>query len=164
MNKFSKVILVIALFGAMIALAIALCVTVDHFFGLKGLSVMLGICIIVWIAYVIQDIDKMWASTKGKKSDVEDLRQWLADAETKNKVLNSQLSETEKSLTTMEECYNQACDRANKLKAERDDYRQRYEEAQKREALLHKTLREKRGEASYWRTKYEQSNSNTKRR
>lgn len=57
-----------------------------------------------------------------------------------------------------------ACDRANKLKAERDDYRQRYEEAQKREALLHKTLREKRGEASYWRTKYEQSNSNTKRR
>lgn len=155
MKKFSKVILVIALFGAMIALAKALCVTVDHFFGLKGLSVMVGICIIVWIAYVIQDIDKMWASTKGKKSDVEDLRQWLADAETKNKVLNSQLSESNTSLMTMEECYNQACERANKLELARDDYRQRYEEAQKRETLFQKALREKRAEVAYWREKYE---------
>ena len=155
MKKFSKVILVIALFGAMIALAIALCVTVDHFFGLKGLSVMVGICIIVWIAYVIQDIDKMWASTKGKKSDVEDLRQWLADAETKNKVLNSQLSESNTSLMTMEECYNQACERANKLELARDDYRQRYEEAQKRETLFQEALREKRAEVAYWREKYE---------
>ena len=155
MKKFSKVILVIALFGAMIALAIALCVTVDHFFGLKGLSVMVGICIIVWIAYVIQDIDKMWASTKGKKSDVEDLRQRLVDAETENKSLSSQLSESNTSLMTMEECYNQACERANKLELARDDYRQRYEEAQKRETLFQEALREKRAEVAYWREKYE---------
>lgn len=157
MKKFMKVILVIALFGALIALAVALCVTVDHFFGLKGLSVLLGICAIAWIAFVIQDIDKMWASMKGKKSDVEDLRQRLVDAETENKVLSSRLSESNDSLLMMEECYNQACGRANKLKAERDEYRQRYEEAQKREELLHKTLREKRGQVSYWRSKYEQS-------
>ena len=38
---------------------------------------------------------------------------------------------------------------------EADDYRQRYEEAQKREELFQKALREKRGEVAYWREKYE---------
>lgn len=155
MKKFMKVILVIALFGALIALAVALCVTVDHFFGLKGLSVLSGICAIVWIAFVIQDIDKMRASMNGKKSDVEDLRQRLVDAENENKVLSLRLSDSSDSLMMMEECYNQACERANKLKAEIDEYRQRYEEAQKREKLFRKALREKRAEIAYLREKYE---------
>ena len=150
-----KVILVITLFGALIALAMVLCVTVDHFFGLTGLSVLLGIGVICWIAFIVEDIDTFWSLAKGKKTTVEDLRQRLVDAETENKVLSSQLSESNKSLMDMEGCYNQACERANKLKLARDNYRQRYEEAQKREALLHKTLREKRGEVAYWREKYE---------
>lgn len=155
MKKFMKVILVITLFGALIALALGLCIAVDHFFGLTGLSVLLGIGVICWIAYIVEDIDKVWASMKGKKSDVEDLRQRLVDAETENKVLSSRLSESNTSLVTMEECYNQACERANKLKLARDDYRRRYEEAQKREELFQKALREKRAEVAYWREKYE---------
>lgn len=155
MKKFSKVILVIALFGAMIALASGLCIAVDHFFGLTGLNVLLGIDVICWIAYIVKDIDTFWSLAKGKKTTVEDLRQRLVDAETENKVLSSQLSESNTSLMTMEECYNQAYERANKLELARDDYRQRYEEAQKREELFQKALREKRGEVAYWREKYE---------
>lgn len=38
---------------------------------------------------------------------------------------------------------------------EANDYRRRYEEAQKREKLFQKALREKRAEIAYWREQYE---------
>lgn len=155
MKKFSKVILVITLFGALIALALGLCIAVDHFFGLTGLSVLLGISVICWIAYIVEDINTFWSLVKGKKTTVEDLRQRLVDAETENKTLSSQLSESNTSLMDMEGCCYQARKRASGLALERDEYRQRYEEAQKREELFQKALREKRAEIAYWREKYE---------
>lgn len=147
MKKFMKAFVGVITRLALIAIVIVGTMGINEFFGDTGVIVLLCVVSGAWIVLGIFDDDV----------EANDLRQRLVDAETENKVLSSRLSESNVSLMTMTECYNQACERVNSFKLSRDDYRRRYEEAQKREALLHKTLREKRGQVSYWRSKYEQS-------
>lgn len=116
-----------------VAIGMVISVLLAYVYGGEALPYVVFLCYIGAVCVMAMVYAAIHTGYDDKLEDVEALREKLAE---KTKLVDDQ-AKAIKSLC-----------------GDREVYRKNYEEACRREALLKKQVRELRGRAEYWRTKY----------
>ena len=158
MKKFMKITVGIVAKLAFFAIVCATAYGVAHLWDTTGLVVLLGVVLLGWIisgffpdkqarAYAEMQIE-----LAVKDGEVQRLQKEVTGAEA---AAAKWQSEYNKKCAELEEQTKMYRESANIIHEEKAQFKHAWEEATKREEMLHKQLREKQGVVEYWHNKYD---------
>lgn len=157
MEKFMKITIGIVAKLAFFAIVCATAYGVAHLWDTTGLVVLLGVVLLGWIiSGFIPDKQalayaEMQFELAVKDGEVQRLQKEVTGAEA---AAAKWQSEYNKKCAELEEQTKMYRESANIIHEEKAQFKHAWEEATKREEMLHKQLREKQGKVEYWRSRY----------
>lgn len=177
MKKFMKITVGIVAKIAFVAIVCATAYGVNSVWGDVGVYALLGVGLVGWIvagfipdkqalAYAEMqvnlaisegEVEKLRAERDELFSHTAKLAEELAEAEAGLKNASSTIAELKGLCEDSDAKLKAVTEESEHIMVERNRYHAAWEEATKREEMLHKQLREKQGEVEYWRNKYNQA-------
>lgn len=160
MKKFMKITIGIVEKLAFFAIVCATAYGVAHLWDTTGLVVLLGAVLLGWIiSGLVPDKQalayaEMQANLAISEAEAVKLRVKLTQSEADLKNASGTIAELQGLCKDSEAKLKAATEESEYITVERNKYHAAWEEATKREEMLHKQLREKRGEVEYFRSRY----------
>lgn len=160
MKKFMKITIGIVAKIAIVAITMAITYGVNSVWGDVGVYVLLGVVLVGWIvAGFIPDKQalayaEMQVNLAVSEGEVIKLREKLAQSEADLKRACSVVAELQKLCDDSEAKLKAISIDRDEKEIELNKYKAAWEEATKREEMLHKQLREKQGVVEYFRSRY----------
>lgn len=160
MKKFMKITIGIVAEIAMVAITMAIAYGVNSVWGDVGVYALLGVALVGWIvAGFILDkqalaYTEMQANLAVSEGEMVKLREKLAQSGADLKRACSVVAELQKLCDDSEAKLKAISIDRDEKEVELNKYKAAWEEATKREEMLHKQLREKQGVVEYFRSRY----------